>query len=160
MKYLSTITFICFLTISVTIAQPQGGPPSGKAKERIETMKIGFLTDRLHLTADEAKAFWPIYDQYQDELEKLRKNRRENLMNAKENPDDLSDAEVEKIVDGEIAFRQAELDLVKKYHPQFKKVLPMKKVGRLYRAEEDFKRELLGKLQEQRGNRRGGPGPR
>jgi hypothetical protein len=75
------------------------------------------------------------------------------------NFDEMSDAEIEKAVDGEIAFRQAELDIQKKYHPQFKKVLPIRKVGRLYRAEEEFKRELLNKLQDNKGGRRQGPPP-
>ena len=77
---------------------------------------------------------------------------------ARDEFDTMADKDVEKLVDGEIAFRQAEIDVLKKYNPQFKKVLPMKKVAKLYRAEEDFKRELLQKLQERRGG--GGPPPR
>jgi hypothetical protein len=80
-------------------------------------------------------------------------------MNAREDMDSMSDAEIEKTVDSEIAFRQAELDIIKKYHPQFKKVLPIRKVGRLYRAEEEFKRELLRKLQDKKDDRRPGPPP-
>ncbi len=75
----------------------------------------------------------------------------------------MSDAEVEKMVDQEMAFRQSELDLQKKYHPQFKKVLPIKKVAKMYKAEDDFRRELLNQLQSQRdgdkkGGRKGGQG--
>jgi hypothetical protein len=153
---------LCFISFGA-IAQGPGGPPHPKQRERVESMKIGFLTDRLQLTPEEAKVFWPVYDQYQDELEKLRKSRKENLLNGKENIDDLSDADIEKLVDGEIAFRQSELDLIKKYHPQFKKILPIRKVGRLYKAEEEFKRELLRKLQEKGNDRKPGPpggGPR
>ena len=113
-------------------------------------MKVGFLTERLNLTAEEAKAFWPVYNKYEDDLEALRKSRRENLMNAKRNFDEMGDRDIEKAVDNEIAFRQNELDLLKKYHPQFKQVLPIKKVAKLYRAEEDFKRKLLDMIQEKR----------
>ena len=126
------------------------------AKERVEAMKIGFITDRLNLTSEEAKVFWPVYNQYSDELEKLRKGRRDNIINARENFDEMSDAELEKAVDNEIAFRQNEVDIIKKYHPQFKKVLPIKKVAKLYKAEEDFKRRLLDILQEKREGPRGG----
>ncbi|MFM2135621.1 MAG: hypothetical protein RL021_1021 [Bacteroidota bacterium] len=163
MKMNKIYYFIATLTLVSTAVYAQGpeGPksPSGKQRERIEAMKIGFLSDRLQLTPDEAKVFWPVYDQYQNELEKLRKDRKENLLNGKENMDEMSDAEIEKTVDNEIAFRQAELDIVKKYHPQFKKVLPVRKVGRLYRAEEEFKRELLRQLQERKDGQRPGPRP-
>lgn len=121
-------------------------------------MKIGFLTDRLELTPEEAKTFWPVYNKYSDELEQLRKGRRENIINARENFDDMSDAELEKTVDNEILFRQNEIDLLKKYHPQFKKILPIRKVAKLYKAEEEFKRKLLEMLKERReGDRKGPP---
>ncbi|QQR95672.1 MAG: hypothetical protein IPJ93_02755 [Bacteroidota bacterium] len=65
----------------------------------------------------------------------------------------MSDKEVEKVVDDEIVFRQSELDIIKKYHAQFKQVLPIKKVARLYQAEEDFKKELLRQLKDRRDAR-------
>ena len=107
-------------------------------KDRVAAFKIGFLTERLNLTPEEAKVFWPVFNKFQDELEQLRKSRRENISGARQNFDEMSDAEVEKTIDNELNSRQSELDLVKKYHPQFKKVLPVKKVARLYRAEEVY----------------------
>jgi hypothetical protein len=94
--------------------------------------------------------FWPIYNKYQDEIEQLRKSRKDNLASAKQDIDQMSDKDVEKVVDADLAFRQSELDLIKKYNHEYKKVLPMKKVGKLYRAEEDFKRKLLEMIQEKR----------
>ena len=60
----------------------------------------------------------------------------------------MSDKEIEQTVDSEIIFRQKELDLQKEYHSKFKAVLPIKKVARLYQAEEQFKKVLLDKLKE------------
>ena len=129
------------------------------AKERMESMKIGFLTDRLNLTPEEAKEFWPVYNKYSDELEVLRNGRRESIMNTKQSIDEMKDSEIEKVVDGEIIYRQNELEILKKYHPQFKKILPIKKVGKLYRAEDDFKRKLLEMIKERREDRMNRPGP-
>ena len=152
MKNVFLLTFLFFT--SVTIAQERR-----PAKERVDAMKIGFLTERLNLTSEEAKTFWPVYNMYSDELEKLRKGRRENILNTKENLDDLSDAELEKNVDNEINFRQNELEIIKKYHPQFKKVLPIKKVAKLYKSEDDFKRRLLEMIQGRKEDRRQGLPP-
>ena len=118
--------------------------------DKVEAIKIGFITERLNLTPEEAKIFWPVYNKYQDELETVRKSRRENLINAKMNFDEMTDKEVDKAIETQIASRQNELDLLKKYHPQFKQVLPIKKVAKLYRAEEDFKRKLLDMIQEKK----------
>jgi len=148
------IPVIILLATNVFSQRPQGGGGGGgdhsqrPSREQVETMKIGFLTQRLSLEPEEAKVFWPVYTKYQDELEVLRKSRRENLGNAKTNFDDMPDKDIEKAVDSELGFRQSELDLLKKYHSQFKKVLPIKKVAKLYKAEEDFKRELLDRLKE------------
>jgi hypothetical protein len=158
-----TITNILFalvlISLSATLAtaQPGGGPPPpGEKREEIEAMKVAFLTRKLDLTPDEAKIFWPEYNQYQNELEKIREEHRKQRKSARDEMENMQDKEVEKIVDGEIAFRQSELDILKKYNTRFKSVLPMKKVARLYRAEEDFKRELLQRIQERR--KEGHPG--
>jgi hypothetical protein len=146
LKNILILSFVLFTTVSVAQRSRPG-------KERVEAMKVGYLTDKLNLTSEEAQAFWPVYNQYTDELEQLRNNRRENIVNARENFDQMSAADLEKAVDNEIIFRQSELEVVKKFHPQFKKVLPIKKVAKLYRAEEEFKRKLLGMIGERRGER-------
>ena len=155
MKITTRILAVALLAFHAADAQPSGKP----AKERIEAMKIGFLTERLDLTPDEAKVFWPVYNKYNDELESIRKAHRSSVEDARKDFDEMSDQEVEKQVDKEIAFRQNELDIMKKYHPQFKQVLPIKKVAKLYRSEESFKRKLLNMLQEKKQHRDNTDGP-
>jgi hypothetical protein len=142
------ITTLFLFTTTLLLAQP--GDERGNRREKMEAMKIGFMTKRLNLTPEEAKTFWPVYNQYQNEIDQLRKKRKEERPHDKEALEALPDKAVEKLVDEEIALRQGELDIVKKYHAQFKQVLPIKKVAQLYRTEEDFKRELLKKIQERR----------
>lgn len=151
MKKAKIILAIVFC-LSAAFANAQRGMRMNDRKDKIESMKIGFLTERLNLTSEEAKKFWPVYNQYQNELGTLRKNQKAERRNAKDNFDSMSDKEVEKLVDSEVVFRQNELDLLKKYHVQFKQILPIKKVALLYRSEEAFKRELLNKLKDG-GNR-------
>jgi Spy/CpxP family protein refolding chaperone len=128
-------------------------PPPGrmeKMRDEIEAIKIGLITRRLNLTAEEARAFWPVYNQYSEELEAIRKQRRNEMRQIMDRDNELSDKDAEKLVDNEIVLRQKELDIMKKYHAQFKQILPVKKVMMLYRAEEDFKRLLLERLHEKR----------
>lgn len=151
------------LTIGILISglsfgQKDGTPPPPKNERRaerqderhenIETMKIGFITKKLDLTPEEAQKFWPVYNQYSDKIGELRKKRRQDNRDTKQKFDEMSDKEVEAAVDNEMIFRQKELDVQKEYHSKFKSVLPMKKVAKLYAAEEQFKMELLNKLKE------------
>lgn len=157
MKKYILLTFLLFniLRIENAIAQPGGGRMENRPrKEKVEAMKIGFITDYLDLSSEEAKEFWPVYNKYQDEMEVLRKGRRQNMLNDQTDLNTMSDSELEKLVDSEIIFHQNELDLQKKYHPQFKKVLPMRKVAKLYRAEEAFKKKLLEMIRERKQERR------
>ena len=148
---------LCLLN-SVLIAQPQrmrqGGQGMGmqERKENIESMKIAFLTRRLDLNPEEAKKFWPVYNGFTDETKKLRNDRKDRMRDAREDFDKMNDKDVEKLIDSEVIFRQQELDIVKKYHGQFKEVLPMKKVALLYKAEEDFKKELIERIKDRRGS--------
>lgn len=151
-KMILTICMSMLATFNM-LAQP--GSRMQEKKEQIEAMKIGFITKQLDLTSEEAKNFWPVYNQYQKELDDLRKKRRGDRREAKDDFENMSDKEMEKVVDDEIVFKQSELDIIKKFHTQFKQVLPIKKVARLYRSEEDFKRELLQKLKERRELKQG-----
>jgi hypothetical protein len=115
-------------------------------KEKIQAMRVSFITQQLDLSPKEAQTFWPIYNEYQDKLEAIRETRRKDMGDAKKNLDGMSDREVETMVDNDINLRMKEAELLKTYHFKFKTVLPVKKVARLYRAEEDFKRELLKQI--------------
>jgi hypothetical protein len=150
---MKTLKIIAVALIMIQVAAAQ--EMNREKKERFESMKIGFITQRLDLTPEEAKVFWPVYNKYSDELEQLRKNRVKNLLNARDNFENMSDADLEKAVDNEIAFRSSEVDIMKKYHPQFKKILPVRKVAKLYKAEEEFKRKLVEMLRERKPDQRG-----
>jgi hypothetical protein len=144
--------FVTFVTLTgfaiISIAQP--GAKHEQKKEKIEAMKIGYITQQVELTPEEAQKFWPVYNQMNNEIEALRKERKLSRENAKETFDVMTDADIEKLINDEMASRQKELDIHKKYVAQFKSVLPIKKLAQFYKAEEGFKRRLLEKIQEKR----------
>ena len=39
--------------------------------EKIQSLKIAFITQKLQLTTDEAEKFWPVYNQYDNEIRSL-----------------------------------------------------------------------------------------
>ena len=114
--------------------------------ERLEAMKIGFITERLNLSSDEAKVFWPVYNKFTDDMKKLRQSSKGKISEEMADMSAMTDAEAEKVLNDMVNFKIQEADLLKKYAAEFKKVLPVKKVVLLFKAENDFKRELLKKL--------------
>ena len=154
---------VCLLVIATFAhAQPRKGdvPIPKERRDKIESMKVAFLTQRLNISSEEAKVFWPVYNQMSDELFQLREKRRTEIRQLRDDDANLTDKDYERMFDSDLVFRQAELDILKKYQPQLKKVLPLKKLAKLPRAEEDFKHELLERMKENRDNgdnRSGGP---
>ncbi|MBI3233337.1 MAG: hypothetical protein HYZ42_04745 [Bacteroidetes bacterium] len=114
---------------------------------KVESLRIAYLTKRLSLTPEEAKLFWPIYEQYKKETKDLRIKYQAVLKTEPEDMNGKSDAEAEKMLADMIAFKQAQVDLIKKFTNEFSKAISKKKIVLLYKDEEDFNRELIKKLQ-------------
>jgi len=122
------------------------GQQSESKVEQINAQKIAFFTEKLSLTAKEAQQFWPVYNDYW-----LRKNKliedRKNLMNyCSDNISNLSEKEIEEIADKYTRFYTEEANLLVKYNDKFKSVLPVKKVMKLYIADNQFKVYLLQQI--------------
>ena len=146
--WITTVLLLLLIAPATAMAQP------GDRQERLEAIKIAYLTRELNLSPEEARQFWPLYDKYQDELRELRESTRLDMLEARMNFKDLSDQEVEAMLNTFLDSKQAEIDLTRKYVKDFQTVLPIKKVAKLFRAEHQFKRRLLEEMR----NKPGGPG--
>ncbi len=113
-----------------------------KMAERVNIQRIAFITQRLSLTETEAQQFWPIWNEFTNKLQQIRKQPK-----LEKTLEDMSDAEVEKLVSAQYDRETSELDLKKEYLQKLKKVLSIKKIAKLYRAEKDFRAELVKQLQ-------------
>jgi hypothetical protein len=143
--------FILFLFAQTVLAQ--GGPGQRQMRhEQIEARRIAFITRELSLTPDEARDFWPVYNEYH-EKRKAMMFRHQQQKQQIDNLDELSEEELLRIVDEEILNMEEMTGLRREYHEKFKEVLPLKKVIELYETERNFNRFLL---RESRGSERGG----
>ncbi|NRF39809.1 hypothetical protein [Pedobacter foliorum] len=142
---MKNLTIIALLFIFPILAMAQR--PDNKKREEIESYKIAYLTQKLELSTEEAKIFWPIYNDYQKELSELRKERGQKMISFKKMPeiDEMSDSEVQALIVNDFDFKQKDLNLDKKYYAKLKSSLPIKVIGKYYRAQETFKRELLSR---------------
>ncbi|WP_316772289.1 hypothetical protein [Pedobacter frigiditerrae] len=121
--------------------------------EKWEAKKVAWLTTKLDLTPNEAKVFWPIYNDYIKEQSTLRKERFQKMISFRKikEIDDLSDTEIQALITNDFDFKQRDLNIEKKYYNKFKTSLSIKIVGKFYRAQEAFKKEILNQY------RGGGP---
>lgn len=143
MKKWIHIALLCLLLpafYNSTLAQP------ADKKEKIEALKVSFITRRLNLNTREAQSFWPVYNEYLDKLETARSMRSTDLKNNRIDPETLSDKECENLLNNELSSIEKEIQITREYYEKFKSALSVKKVLLLYKAEDDFKRELLKQI--------------
>ena len=157
------LTIIALIAAGFTYAQPDdGGDGSNKSKkeqrkERIKAAKIGFISTELELTSEEAEKFWPIYNDMEDKMEALHKEKKSSLKKLK-NFDELNEDEAYELVESIFEIEEKENKLKREYLGKFASAVGKKKAAKLYLAEEKFKRELLKKLKDRPQG--GGPGGR
>ena len=71
-------------------------------------------------------------------------------MGEKKKISEMSDTEVEKLLDSGLEIQQKELDIRKKYLVKFKEVLSIKKVAKLTRIEHEFRKRNFPKKVDKR----------
>ncbi|HCN83542.1 MAG TPA: hypothetical protein DIT07_07940 [Sphingobacteriaceae bacterium] len=121
-----------FLTLT---AQAQHDKPDFKD---IEMLKVKFLTDKLNLTIEEQQKFWPIYNDYQREMNSLRDQKFKNLYATKDNP--------QQNLSTDIQFDYKILNTKKKYLQLFETTISPQKTLALYQSEPEFREFLMRRI--------------
>lgn len=137
----------------LAIAQGPPGPPP-LDEDKIEALRVAFLTKYLDLSTEEAQKFWPVYNAMQKEIDVVR--TAENDLRKGKDVNTMTDEELNKMINQHFENEQKLLDIKKKYLEEFKKVLPLKKVALLADAENAFKREVMKHAKERHDQE--GPG--
>ena len=141
MKTNKTILIILFF-LSISSFAQQG---MNEKKEQIKALKVGFITNELALTTEEASKFWPIYNAFDDKQFEL-KHHKMRAFKAR-----MDDEALDKMSEKEAATLLAQMEsnedelcqLRKKFIANLKGVIPAKKIIKLKKAEDDFYRKLL-----------------
>ena len=154
MKTLRTLLLAVVLLAPAiaALAQPPGPPPhlSPEKKKELRAQKAAYLTSKISLTPEEAQQFWPVYNKFDEETDALRRELGESDHALRDKGDAVTDAEAQAHMDKEIVNRQKELDLLKKFQADGKRIIGAKRMVELGRAERDFHREVIKRFQERR----------
>ena len=100
-------------------------PPGGDDGNRVEVIKMAYITRELNLTPQEAQNFWPVYNNYVNEIKQARVQY----------PDD------------EVAFEKKVVEIKERYQGDFKKVLGnSQRVNKVYTTDRQFNNTLRNEL--------------
>jgi hypothetical protein len=124
-KLFSVFVILCWLAMP---AHAQVGPPPRQPNPGVlETYKIGFISNRLLLTPEEAQRFWPIYGQYAKEVRQAYAGYRNDK--------------------NELQLEENLLNIKKKYSVEFLKAIPPPKINDFFKAEKDFNQFISREIQ-------------
>jgi hypothetical protein len=134
--YLRILIFLAFLfNMSFGVAQP----------DKVEALRVAFISKKVELTTSESEKFWPVYNEYNDKLKAVKRNLRQSY---RKSPETLTEKEAEDLYHLDLQSKQAETDLHKQYGEKIKAIIGVKKLVRLKVAEEEFKREIINSIKD------------
>ena len=109
--------------------------------EKLKADKKLIVAKYMELTESEAKRFWPVYEDYQKDLQKINE-RLSNMLQSYAGDyrnKSLTDEKAQKLLDDWIAIEQDEVKQRKAYAPRVVKALPAKKAARYLQIENEYR---------------------
>lgn len=122
-----------------------------RSADRIKAIKVAYITERLSLTPEEAEVFWPVYNDFENRKGEINHNKRKIGEEFSNNQENLSDAEINKMLDEGNKLNKEEADLTIQFDKKFREILLPAKVMKLYIAEVQFRNYLINRFREQHG---------
>ena len=124
-------------------------------KEQIRAIKIGFITNELDLTPDEATKFWPLFNAFEDKQQEIKKLKLKGYIER------LDDDALDKLSDKDAATMLSQMEssdddlyqAKKKFVSSLKGVISPIKIIKLKRAEENFNKKLLQQYRDKKVGR-------
>lgn len=138
MRKATFVAFMAFLSLSLfplaLCAQTQADEEE-VVKSLLQTGKKAIIVDNMGFTESESKAFWPVYDEFQQLKQKLNERTIKVLTDYMDGYETLTNEKAEALLKEYVAIEKERADLKSAFLPKFTKILPAKKVARYYQIE-------------------------
>ena len=155
MKIILKLAWILLPVLFAANTFAQGPGDETDKEDKIEALKVGFITKELGLTSNEAEKFWPVYNEMEAKMKEIRQSHRKINQELKESEEKISNDDAKKKLNTLFENEQKELDLKKEYSEKFIKIIGEKRTLKLLSLEHEFRRVLLERLKD----RKEGPPP-
>jgi hypothetical protein len=106
-----------------------------KAREFMAMERATLIPDELALTSSEADAFWPVYDEYRQEIETLNDEYAALLQDFAGSFATMTDADASAMIDEYFLIESGLVYVRQRYAREFLEVIPARKLVRLYQME-------------------------
>lgn len=139
MKKIAFIIIMLATALSIDLAAQENHLDD--RKDQIEATRIAFITKQIGLTSEQSMKFWPIFNEYQ---EKLRSLRRDKLPQQPIN--NMSEEEAGGYLKAVMETEMEEIALKKEYLNKLTSAISNQQIVRLIAADRAFKERLIQRL--------------
>jgi hypothetical protein len=134
------VVHIFLVAFAALIALPSAAQTASDMQilaDKVKADKKLVVAANMQLSDAEAKAFWPVYDAYQADLQKINQRMGALIKNyaSEYNKGAVPNETAKKLVNEMLAVEDAELKLKRSYVPKLEKVIPGMKVARYMQIE-------------------------
>jgi hypothetical protein len=143
---MKTYRYILILFIFLLCKEAFG--QGNDAREKIEAARIALITERLGLTPEQAEKFWPIYNEYGQK----RRDLSRDLQRARNQVDinNMTEEQSQNLMNMSLDIRERQVQLEKQYAQRLTNVISSQQLLSLKKAEDDFRRMILRRLEERK----------
>lgn len=143
MKIVNSICLCLFVVVTGTLVQSGHGYSEETAsnsdiellRSDIRTQKMKLISERMHLTNQEADTFWPIYRRYEVELATVNDHKIALMKDYLNHYASLDEPRTKQLAQGLIEVDQATVNLRKQFFGEFEKALTAKTAARWLQLE-------------------------
>ncbi|MDM7916420.1 MAG: hypothetical protein QUU85_14345 [Candidatus Eisenbacteria bacterium] len=117
-------------------------PACAQIRSELATERAQLQSDRqaivaanLPLTEEEAAAFWPLYREYREEIQKQGDRLIDIMLEYAKDAENLSEEQAASLLDDFLAVQRDELKIKAEWVDEFREILPQKSVTRFFQIE-------------------------
>jgi hypothetical protein len=136
-RFIGLVILVAALGSAVALAADPAPSNMDILRDKIKADKKLVVAENMQLTEAEAKAFWPVYDEYQAGLAKINEQLKKVVLTYAEawNNEQVTDETCKQLVTDAMAIEESELQLKKAMLPKLQAALPAMKVMRYMQIE-------------------------
>jgi hypothetical protein len=149
MRFARTILLAVLAALALpALAQAQATSNMEILRQKVKADKKLIVAQNMQLTDAEAKAFWPVYDAYQNDLQQLNQRVGKAIAEYADayNKGPVPNETAKKLLNETFAIEEAELKLKRSYVPKLEKALPAAKVARYVQIENKIRAAIRYEL--------------
>ena len=140
-KYLVVILLLAFSS-SLDAQEDYYNLMRSRLDDKVKTT----VENTMNLSPEEEKVFWPLYEDYTDELYDIYNKRMKVIQEFTNYFDKMTDKRADKIWTDFLRFQKELLDIQKEYYDKFKEILPAAKAVRYFQIENKIEMIVNAKI--------------